>query len=87
MQLKKIELLETGKNESFKDEFKMFPEMIQDDWREKVSKELVDEFHYICEERLRKEENLDWILYSSRFSNTNKINKNMTTIPKSSPEW
>jgi len=30
----------------------MFPEMIQEDWREKVSKELVDEFHYICEERL-----------------------------------
>lgn len=87
MQLKKNELLETGKNESFKDEFKMFPEMIQDDWREKVSKELVDEFHYICEERLRKEGNLDWILYSSWFSNTNKINKNMTTIPKSSPEW
>jgi len=65
----------------------MFPEMIQEDWREKVSKELVDEFHYICEERLWKEGNLDWILYSSRFSNTNKINKNMTTIPKSSPEW
>ena len=33
------------KNE-FKDELKE----IQEDWRERVSKELVDEFHYICED-------------------------------------
>lgn len=62
-------------------------EMIDLGWKEKVSEELVNEFHARCMMRLKKSNDMDWIVYAERFASV-KMGKNPVTINKqASPDW
>lgn len=71
------------------EEFKVIrdPDQLQDDWRDKVSRELMEEFYAYCLEKLRKNQDFDWIMYSPRFASIRMTKTNNLTLAKHSQEW
>lgn len=56
------------------------------DWKDEVYDEVSNEFRQRCQDRLKKNDNLNWIAYSERFNNSRAV-KNMQTIKKPSKAW
>ncbi|CAI2359723.1 unnamed protein product [Moneuplotes crassus] len=56
------------------------------DWKDNVYDEVSNDLRQKCLERLKKNDDLNWISYSDRFSNPRTI-KNLQTIRKPSKAW
>ena len=56
------------------------PELL--DWKTEVGNELVNDLFDKCKRRLGEDQDLDWVLFSERFSNV-KLTKNTLTLSPS----
>jgi len=84
--LKERKIQETLESEVNMEESKLHNESKIGDWKDEISEEVSNDFRQRCQERLKKDDNLNWIAYSERFKNLRLI-KNMQTIKKPSRAW
>ena len=68
------------------EEVRMQNDTKMQDWTDEVENDLSENFRQRCQNRLKKNDNLNWIAYSERFKNLKMI-KNMLTIKIPSKAW